>query len=58
MGVKERISVQVGETVNDKTVSCWLETDKRVPMSDRQSETITEKGQVKTMDLEVNEICK
>ncbi|KAI7806480.1 putative complement C4 [Triplophysa rosa] len=53
VGVKERISVQVGETLHDKTVSCRLETEMRVPMSASQSKTITGKGQVKTMDLEI-----
>ncbi|XP_065117363.1 complement C4-A-like [Paramisgurnus dabryanus] len=53
VGVKERISIQVGKTLHGRPVSCLLETEMRVPMSARQSKTINNNGQIETMELEI-----
>ncbi|XP_073728066.1 complement C4-B isoform X2 [Misgurnus anguillicaudatus] len=53
VGVKERISIQVGKTLHGRPVSCRLETENNVPMSARQSKTIDNNGQIETMELEI-----
>uniref|UniRef100_A0A8C2F497 Complement 4B (Chido blood group) n=1 Tax=Cyprinus carpio TaxID=7962 RepID=A0A8C2F497_CYPCA len=45
VGVKEPVWIQVGGALLGKPVSCQLETEMRVPMSTRETKTITKKGQ-------------
>lgn len=55
VGVKEKVSVQVGEGLLNKPVTCYLEQDvKRVLMSKRETTQISEKGKVATLELQVN----
>ncbi|XP_052000318.1 complement C4-like [Xyrauchen texanus] len=53
VGVRERIMIQVGDSLLGKSVSCQLQTEKRVPMSASASKTITQKGQFETVELEI-----
>lgn len=53
VGVKEPIWIQVGEALLNKPVSCRLETETRIPMSTRETITISKKGAFEAMKLEV-----
>uniref|UniRef100_A0A671R434 Complement C4-like n=1 Tax=Sinocyclocheilus anshuiensis TaxID=1608454 RepID=A0A671R434_9TELE len=55
VGVKETVWIQVGEALLGKPVSCQLETEMRVPMSARETKTISKKGQFEAVTLEVFE---
>lgn len=57
IGVKERVSVQVGEGLLNKPVTCYLEQEvKRVPMSKRELIHISEKGKSGILELQVNKM--
>uniref|UniRef100_A0A8C0YE72 Complement C4B (Chido/Rodgers blood group) n=1 Tax=Cyprinus carpio carpio TaxID=630221 RepID=A0A8C0YE72_CYPCA len=56
VGVKEPVWIQVGGALLGKPVSCQLETEMRVPMSTRETKTITKKGQFEAVNLEVKKI--
>ncbi|KAK9960652.1 hypothetical protein ABG768_008497 [Culter alburnus] len=53
VGVKEPIWIQVGEALLNKPVSCQLETEMRIPMSARETITISIKGAFEAMKLEI-----
>ncbi|XP_030639249.1 complement C4 [Chanos chanos] len=54
VGVKERVSVQVGKSLLNQQVTCYLEQEKgRIPMSHKQSQTIRAEGHIETLELEV-----
>uniref|UniRef100_A0A8C1U1I6 Complement 4B (Chido blood group) n=1 Tax=Cyprinus carpio TaxID=7962 RepID=A0A8C1U1I6_CYPCA len=55
VGVKEPVWIQVGGALLGKPVSCQLETEMRVPMSTRETKTITKKGQFEAVNLEIFE---
>uniref|UniRef100_A0A673NCW8 Complement C4-like n=1 Tax=Sinocyclocheilus rhinocerous TaxID=307959 RepID=A0A673NCW8_9TELE len=55
VGVKEPVWIQLGEALLGKPVSCQLETEMRVPMSARETKTISKKGQFEAVTLEVFE---
>lgn len=57
VGVKERVSVQVGEGLLNKLVTCYLEQEvKRVPMSKQVPITIDKKGKPGILELQVNKM--
>ncbi|XP_072536742.1 complement C4-B [Salminus brasiliensis] len=54
VGVKEKVSVQVGNTLLNKPVTCYLEQEvKRVLMSEKQSVQISQRAEIKTLELQV-----
>lgn len=58
VGVKEKVSVQVGEGLLNVPVTCYLEQEVgRVLVSKREPIWITEKGKIETLELEVNKMC-
>lgn len=57
VGVKERVSVQVGKGLLNKPVTCYLEQEvNRVLMSKRETIQITDEGKVGTLELQVNKM--
>ncbi|XP_060777748.1 complement C4-B isoform X2 [Neoarius graeffei] len=54
VGVEEKVSVQVGEGLLNKPVTCHLEQEVgRVLMSKRQTTQITEKGKIERLELQI-----
>ncbi|XP_048008850.1 complement C4-B-like isoform X9 [Megalobrama amblycephala] len=53
VGVKEPIRIQVGEALLGKPVSCHLVTERHIPMSTRETITISKKGQFEELKLEI-----
>ncbi|KAK9960645.1 hypothetical protein ABG768_008490, partial [Culter alburnus] len=47
------IRIQVGEALLGKSVSCQLVTEKRIPMSTRETITISKKGHFEELKLEI-----
>uniref|UniRef100_A0A8C1RX32 Complement 4B (Chido blood group) n=1 Tax=Cyprinus carpio TaxID=7962 RepID=A0A8C1RX32_CYPCA len=56
VGVKEPVWIQVGGALLGKPVSCQLETEMRVPMSTRETKTITKKGQFEIFESKSSEL--
>lgn len=57
VGVKEVVSVQVGEGLLNKPVTCHLEKEVgHVLMSKPQTTQITEKGKIGKLQLQVNKM--
>ncbi|XP_017326706.1 complement C4-B [Ictalurus punctatus] len=55
VGVKEKVSVQVGEGLLNVPVTCYLEQEVgRVLVSKREPIWITEKGKIETLELEIS----
>ncbi|XP_027004856.2 complement C4-B [Tachysurus fulvidraco] len=55
VGTKEKVSVQVGESLLNKPVTCYLEQEVgRVLMSKKETIWITEKGKIGTLELEIS----
>lgn len=54
VGVKERVSVQVGEGLLNQPVICYLEREvKPIHMSNEGTISISQEGEVGTIDLQV-----